>query len=179
MKIGKVEAWKSWPLPGSDFTGDMFDWQNYRCAWCGLEPKMDRLVEDHCHMTGLVRGYLCRRCNIVEGKSWDSAWDRWREGDNPAFAIKEFRIYRSSWGGGTPISSQGALHYYSHAERIAWFELIPGHLEAGAPWPTDAPWIDTAIARRDAARKQMREAMANSPLARALDGLLTKSESPS
>lgn len=155
MKV-EIAAWSKWPLPSPSDDVDMWEWQDGRCAWHGGRPTQANLVEDHCHMTGLVRGYLCRRCNIVEGKSFDPAWDEWREGDNPAFALKEFRIY-VGWGG-TPISPQSALNYYSRAELNAWFEQIPGHLEGGAPWPTDAPWIETAIARRDHAEARLREA---------------------
>lgn len=39
-------------------------WQNGRCAICGHRRE---LVEDHDHVTGLVRGYLCRGCNTQEG----------------------------------------------------------------------------------------------------------------
>lgn len=39
------------------------DWQARRCAICGGPSR----VLDHSHETGLVRGWLCRRCNISEG----------------------------------------------------------------------------------------------------------------
>jgi len=46
--------------------------QNYRCAIC-LKEKT-RLVVDHCHTTGNVRGFLCYKCNTslgcVERKDW-------------------------------------------------------------------------------------------------------------
>lgn len=37
-----------------------------RCALCGR--RFD-LVQDHCHDTGQIRGWLCRSCNALEGKS--------------------------------------------------------------------------------------------------------------
>ena len=40
-------------------------WQARRCAICG-DPR-SRLVADHDHDTGLVRGYLCPPCNTQEG----------------------------------------------------------------------------------------------------------------
>lgn len=40
-------------------------WHDERCAICGLRP--DHLVLDHDHRTGLVRGRLCRGCNVSEG----------------------------------------------------------------------------------------------------------------
>lgn len=41
------------------------DWQQGRCAVCGNRPRV--LAEDHDHATGLVRGLLCRGCNVQEG----------------------------------------------------------------------------------------------------------------
>lgn len=38
--------------------------QRGRCAGCG--DRADRLLLDHCHVTGLVRGALCHRCNTLE-----------------------------------------------------------------------------------------------------------------
>jgi hypothetical protein len=45
-------------------------WQRNRCAVCGDPPNVGgtRLVLDHDHQTGLVRGYLCQSCNIREGQ---------------------------------------------------------------------------------------------------------------
>lgn len=47
--------------------------QNYSCAICGNQPKR-RLVIDHCHKTGRIRGLLCFRCNLnlsgVERDGW-------------------------------------------------------------------------------------------------------------
>lgn len=42
-------------------------WHQGRCAICDISPA--RLVEDHDHETGLVRGFLCNRCNTMEGVS--------------------------------------------------------------------------------------------------------------
>lgn len=42
-----------------------------RCALCGRAGHR-ALVDDHDHWTGLVRGLLCRGCNISEGSAYGS-----------------------------------------------------------------------------------------------------------
>ena len=42
----------------------LFQLQNGKCAVCGKEGK---LLVDHDHTTGRVRGLLCHECNIVLG----------------------------------------------------------------------------------------------------------------
>lgn len=41
------------------------DVQGNKCIIC---KSNEYLIEDHCHKTGMVRGLLCRGCNITEGK---------------------------------------------------------------------------------------------------------------
>lgn len=43
--------------------------QNFVCAVCGVKPPVD---VDHCHDTGVVRGLLCRGCNVGLGQLGDS-----------------------------------------------------------------------------------------------------------
>lgn len=43
----------------------MFMQQEGRCASCNTQSQ--RLVVDHCHTTGLVRGLLCVTCNLLAG----------------------------------------------------------------------------------------------------------------
>lgn len=149
----QTEAWKSWPTPS--LGDDLEEFHNWRCAWCGYDK--DRLVRDHCHMTGLIRGLLCSGCNTQEGMSSTGIWDGWRAGDNPAWAVRHFEIYRNHMGV-TPYSSQSALHWYDHAERAAWFDLSVQYLRDGRiEWPTDAPWLDTALERKAEAYRQFRE----------------------
>jgi hypothetical protein len=47
------------------------DWQDERCAICG---RPDRVL-DHDHETGLIRGWLCRKCNQHEGNAGDDQRD--------------------------------------------------------------------------------------------------------
>jgi hypothetical protein len=51
--------------------------QGGQCALC---PATDRLEVDHDHWTGLVRGLLCRGCNISEGQT-----------RRPSDAVKAYR----------------------------------------------------------------------------------------
>lgn len=154
----RTAQWKTWGEPPAN--GDMRQWQAGRCAWCGYED--DRLLRDHCHHTGLIRGLLCSACNNYEGSSFDPEWDAWRDGDNPASAMKRFVIYTDIYGQ-TPIHPNSALVYYSSPERRAWFEQIVSDLEAGGDWPAGAPWTDEATARKDAAMAQFHAAFDRLP----------------
>lgn len=59
----------------SDARGVLRAEQGGRCAVCGAtNPR----CLDHDHTTGLIRGLLCRRCNLVEGKSVDGTFDAYR-----------------------------------------------------------------------------------------------------
>jgi len=46
------------------------------CSMCYRQN--ERTVVDHCHVTGWVRGSLCRTCNQQEGTSKDPIWWAWR-----------------------------------------------------------------------------------------------------
>ncbi len=47
--------------------------QGGTCAICGGVDKTRRLAVDHCHETGLVRGLLCRNCNVGIGNLRDDS----------------------------------------------------------------------------------------------------------
>ena len=51
-------------------------WHDGRCAVCGISGQ--RLVKDHDHETGLIRGLLCRQCNSAEPHD-DGLFRRYRE----------------------------------------------------------------------------------------------------
>lgn len=65
-------SWLLPPLPISNSIGLVERWQAGRCAVCAVAPSQvpgERpvLYEDHDHITGRTRGYLCPRCNTAEG----------------------------------------------------------------------------------------------------------------
>lgn len=63
------------------------------CAVCG--ERRSRLLVDHDHETGLVRGLLCNGCNASEGRDYRAPWfERYRE--NPPAARLGLHVPYSS-----------------------------------------------------------------------------------
>lgn len=48
---------------------NLIEFQEYRCAICGSS---DKLVIDHNHESGIVRGLLCNYCNLMLGYAKDN-----------------------------------------------------------------------------------------------------------
>ncbi len=46
--------------------------QSFRCPLCSTPLDEQSGVVDHCHATGNIRGFLCKRCNWMLGHSKDS-----------------------------------------------------------------------------------------------------------
>lgn len=46
--------------------------QDHRCAICKRFIE-DNLCIDHCHKTGIIRGLLCKKCNLGLGHFYDSS----------------------------------------------------------------------------------------------------------
>lgn len=70
--VGLWWNWKPWYEGGNDDDVQC-------CGVCGGEQ--ERLVLDHCHVTGWERGYVCFSCNSEEGRSDDepgTMWWLWR-----------------------------------------------------------------------------------------------------
>ena len=52
---------------------ELFAQQDGRCGACGEEERLEGpLSIDHDHTTGIVRGLLCRSCNLALGHAFDS-----------------------------------------------------------------------------------------------------------
>lgn len=54
---------KNYNLSVEDYT-NLLKKQSHKCKICGLKTK---LVVDHCHNSGMVRGLLCAKCNFALG----------------------------------------------------------------------------------------------------------------
>ena len=70
-------------------------WQNSMCAMCGRDG--EKLVLDHCHETGLARGFLCSPCNIKESKSFGAIeWEIYRK--FPPAVLLGLKFYYNDFG---------------------------------------------------------------------------------
>ncbi|MFD9076613.1 endonuclease domain-containing protein [Streptomyces lasiicapitis] len=69
-------SWGAAPSEGKDDRFAFRAWHDGRCAVCGYRDV--RLVDDHDHDTGLIRGLLCRSCNGREPND-DGLFRKYRE----------------------------------------------------------------------------------------------------
>lgn len=57
--------WRRYGITKPEFDS-IFAKQNGKCPLCGIELKLDiNTCIDHCHDSEIVRGILCRGCNMV------------------------------------------------------------------------------------------------------------------
>lgn len=127
----RAAAWEAWPTPSR--AEGLSAWHRGRCAMCGAR---DRLVRDHCHQTGLVRGLLCAPCNASEGAAArdDERWRAWRAWRNPARAHGWCEVYVGAHNR-TPLSPTSDLLFMAMPEREDWWEMQALRAAHGEPWP--------------------------------------------
>lgn len=77
-------------------------WQAGACAMCSASP--ERILVDHCHRTGLIRGLLCTSCNTAEGLTSSPAFAAYRERP-PTVMLGIEEQYGSPWGEEIPPSA--------------------------------------------------------------------------
>ena len=65
----KRTLWYQYGMTAEEYIAKL-EAQEGKCQICG-EYKGDKLVVDHCHDTGLIRGLLCRFCNLALGQFKD------------------------------------------------------------------------------------------------------------
>ena len=84
-------------LEGSEGLHELHEWQEGRCAMCGHER--GKILMDHCHESGLIRGLLCHSCNLNESGNYDVRWQIYRK--FPPTMLLNVRVFYndfSSWG---------------------------------------------------------------------------------
>lgn len=66
----------------------LWNWQRGQCAACGeCASESTRMVRDHDHETGLLRGLLCHPCNVLEGVVGAL--------DNPSYTRRDGKTFES------------------------------------------------------------------------------------
>lgn len=65
--------------------------------WCAICETAGRLVLDHCHGTGQVRGWLCMSCNVLEGRSGHPVFEAYRR-RHPASILDVHDMYHDGIG---------------------------------------------------------------------------------
>lgn len=97
-----VPSCHTWNVPGGHVpahlsaTQAIRRWQAGACAMCSARP--ERLLVDHCHRTGLVRGLLCTSCNTAEGIQDAPSIVAYRDRP-PAVMLGLEEQYGSAWDG--------------------------------------------------------------------------------
>jgi hypothetical protein len=86
-RVQRTVGWGSTGSPSNRaLIDELVEWQQGRCAICGEHRN---LVCDHDHETGMVRGFLCGRCNTMEGSSPLELFENYRT--RPPAAILNIR----------------------------------------------------------------------------------------
>lgn len=150
IQAGAEPACWSWPLPPApvDLMGTLREqgfseaslrymggdtlafgvFHDGRCAVCGVTGV--HLVEDHDHSTGMIRGYLCRGCNVQEGVSNHPLFWKYRAW-NPASILGVQLPYTGiGWVDGVPVGGWAA---YRRREGRR------------GPETDESVWIDNAV----------------------------------
>ena len=105
-----TERWdqKASLLEGSEGLDELWGWQENRCAMCGFEDS--KIVMDHCHESGLIRGLLCHSCNLNESSNDEFRWQIYRKfPPTTLLNVKVFYNDFSSWGPKECVFSKEAI----------------------------------------------------------------------
>jgi|ERR1017187_3112749 hypothetical protein len=66
-----TRLWRLYKLAYSDFLNMLFD-QDFKCPICGCDIDERSCHVDHCHNSMMVRGLLCKLCNVGLGSFKDN-----------------------------------------------------------------------------------------------------------
>lgn len=151
----------------------LWNWQRGQCACCGeWSSQLVRLVRDHDHATGLLRGLLCKPCNTFEGYSLTAmdpsfspdhgrldgrrrSFDKWRASEENLLRVKLVDRYRAS----NPCSLLGLSARHSATSAPAG-QALPSVYERDLPIVDvdRALWIQFRRATRTVAMPDDRSA---------------------
>ena len=101
--------------PHLDVTGALRRWQDGACAMCSASR--GRLLVDHCHQTGQIRGLLCSSCNTAEGLSSSPSFAAYRQRP-PAVMLSIAEEYGSAWDGYPGSNGQRNAAHVDAAEAL-------------------------------------------------------------
>jgi hypothetical protein len=128
-----IPSCHAWEVPGGKVpphlsaTEALRRWQGGACAMCSASR--GRLLVDHCHRTGLVRGLLCSSCNTAEGLGSSPAFAAYRERP-PAAMLGVAEQYGALWDGHVSDDSQRIAAHADAAEAL--FSGITDRFRPGA-----------------------------------------------
>lgn len=130
------------------------------CAYCGSAS--DSQVLDHSHLTGLCRGYVCRRCN---NPAYVDSDERWVSGTNPFAVSQTIRVYADAYrcpvvtGGPDHPNYQLALHLLGNPDSgvgplLFWAEGWPHKISPDVG--TMSEYLDLVLEHHERTDRQMR-----------------------
>jgi len=124
---GDVLAWRNHSRHLNPEVGLWWN-KNGICSVCGPsvrnpEFRQHPIYQDHCHSTGLARGWLCGSCNVTEGQNNNALWHLWRR-TAPMLVVGERWFY--GWEGRRQVDSN-RVRLFSDEELLS---LTMDHLLA-------------------------------------------------
>lgn len=108
-------------------------WHADKCAICGDRRGITVLCNDHDHVTGLRRGWLCQRCNLAEGRDDNVQLRRYRWAP-PSVLLNQFSLYVNRSTGSTSTATYDILKNWDRNRRAPFFLR---HAVKRTDWDTD------------------------------------------
>ncbi|MEW2068619.1 endonuclease domain-containing protein [Streptomyces sp. NPDC007346] len=114
-----VPSCHAWKIPAGEVpphlsaTQALRRWQAGACAMCSARPT--RLLVDHCHRSGLIRGLLCTSCNTAEGLQDAPSFVAYRSRP-PTVLLGMEEQYGSAWDGFGRTPADQAVRNASHVD---------------------------------------------------------------